>query len=1073
EYNWPHRSLRIAGVAPTQGAICDDINPQNYLAETYESPLYDSDGIPYDEQFNLFSRAWKNRKGVDSIRIVIPTTLHPDSVEYMVFVSLPKSEPEISARIENNSTVVFNGIVRNFQKDIRNIVTYDTSKGASHIKDTILSQKMRLQLYAVTTEKVKEDTGFVTLYRYHPLPLSGFEGYREGAKGIEDILSESSYDPATKILTLNNLRFKASEYLHGTYFFGARIERVDFIIPSQDGEKKIVHSEDSATVVPDTVVLCKAEGRDEIATGTIISSISLQKPQKLTATGSAVDSSINGEDERRVIFVKWQPYYNPMVTAYKIEWKPSGDSLISRKKSAYVSTMSGSYNIVIPNISKHYSKNCPSNLTSLDTATICGDAIDTVPYTSKIFDVIVTPVAYSVDSVTGEYKERVYYQYSDTLYRVTLGIPKGRAINNFTLRIDRREDTLVVPLNKGAQRAVKLISHKFDSSGADPSQYGEYYVRLTAKEGENINLTTTNTPSAGVVGSKFIVSDDTLNTILNFVPITQDLKCKELYSSTCKKFVVDSSGKSIDSINFYSYNGNSCGCQKDKSEAIYQDSVGNEENWSLDPNYRYNNRYKNDPCNGKGDSVVVKRTPYGIYKVYLYALNNGRRSKPVTNRDTGAAVVYDSVYYKVVPQQPFIHSIKPSYLLNGIEDTLSINVSGIDTNYKFKPQLIIKYGNNQIVKEIEKNWLKDAKEHRKDKKDFTNAQYKIYVPITISNSTLDTTIIKVYLVNRDIGNKNDTVKSYSDGYELVLVNSQDIQCNRSYPVEGVRATYAMDYIGMYPVDKGYVGISDTIYILFTELHDRDTFNYKVTFESGSEIINSVKKFVTENKVGVIIPPSINKTKDWRIRVTYTGERALGCKNLSWYSGTFKIIKDIGPINIILSKGGVRVKIDTTKGRDFIRELDRICIYTGTKLTDFATPICEYDDTGFIALESSNWVSVVISERNSGNIRRDTTLWIYIEEKPKLYYTNGDTVPRNFTIMAGDTVIIGRKKDIPSKNPFTASPVRVYSYSFGKGEEIESDTIVFGITEENPLIVRVNYHTFDEKKRAVVKEGGVS
>lgn len=244
-----------------------------------------------------------------------------------------------------------------------------------------------------------------------------------------------------------------------------------------------------------------------------------------------------------------------------------------------------------------------------------------------------------------------------------------------------------------------------------------------------------------------------------------------------------------------------------------------------------------DPCNGNPDTMIIQRTPFDTYKLYLYAINNGKRNNP-TNDSSGYSV-YDSVLFRVVPPRPVLHGVSPYYVLNGRQDSLSLAVSGlwIDSTASFMPAVkvrwIDKYGTpNQTLYPLtnDTSVLRPMKagENHKNWKLGTNAEWEIRFPTaSISIDTTGETYLYVSVVNVAQDIDGDSISTISDEVTVAYVyNPDDIECPASfYGFDEPNSDYVMNWIGNYPSDS--LSPNDSIYVRFTELHDLNPSHYTV------------------------------------------------------------------------------------------------------------------------------------------------------------------------------------------------------------------------------------------------------
>jgi predicted outer membrane repeat protein len=1071
-YDWPHKSLYFIN---PDGNVWDDF-PEHYLPVDSSSHLVDTNGVYYDEQYNTLIRRWVNTAQWKNVKIAAPKIGSKDKFQYTLFASLPAPICSLTVdtiRTSGELKLRFKGQVSHFQGSIRGIPVFDAD---GNVADTLLKQKMRLRLYAVTSDTISVDTGKVIAHSLKELPLYGYEGYGDGVSSLTDLGdSVVNYQPDQKQLSINDLTFNAEKYLSGKYCFAAAVDIIDYVVEDGKGGKKIISesAEDSAMIFREDAVILKKD--NDILSANIKCNQPVTPVQGLTATGSPVTSNWSGEDETRSIFVRWKPDNNPNLSGYRLSWWPSGDNKPSRVQSTFVNASTGKYTITIPNIIGYYEDSCRNDKGFTDTACACDSALDPVLFRADTFDISMIPVTDSVFFKTdsnwrgiGVIRDSVERsQFNDlkdlavTRNGIRLGVSNGSTKNN--LKILSSRDTISVPINESGLASMQVYVDTSNTDSIDASSYGELYAKISGYENGGIPDSIKNSlPAVGTLNTWFTAEHDTIPTVISFSPSSMTWRCKDMYMPTCNKVLMDSLGNVAgDSIN-------GCGCVDTNVHVPYVPA-----DWSYDPNYKNNIRPTNNPCNGSPDDIVRGRTPLGLYKAYIYAINNGRRGtiEPNNPSGPGAPAIYDSVWFRVVPAKPVLHDIKPRYVLNNYHDTLHLNVSGIDT-LSYRPIIRMRYA-GKIMDSIHYSFQStEGFKGSKSADTVTSADAELVLPIHLEdNTTNDTATMMVSVVNR-ANSPDGTVETESDPVPVSFVyNTKDIQCPQNYGEDDKNAQFIMEWIGTYP--KTFT-LKDTITTLFTELHDKNKADYIVSMRNTTthDTLFIRDFWIKDNEIRFKLPPTIMPVaeKQWEVIVAYKGKSidTCGCKDSTFGIGIkFPVLDSLAPPLVVPVAGGFRISTDPNVGRLFNYSIDRICWFIGINPQIWPNQPCDGNDTGFIKMDQSNWVTIKVSDRDGNNVRYFVK-WVEIDKAPVLVTTSGDTLSSGFKAVPGDIVIIKAPKQIPG---FGVEPVTYYNSKFGDGTTvIGRDTLVLTALSRDPLTITVMHNTIDTSGKGKVITG---
>lgn len=309
-------------------------NPTGYIIDTdvshYESLEGDESENPEDKLdesvYNMFARLWVNEEKRENVVFAFPP-LDDDKFQYMVFAGLKPPTTNITVTTDED-TVIFNGSIENFQKDIRTVYKNVRNEvGDITGRDTVMMQKMKLRLYYSTLEPMPNDSGIVEDYAsgFIDIPLNQFENYDKNDTSLING-NEVYYDAANKRLVINNLKWPSSLGTPGRHELRAAVEIIDFVTDDGMGNKTVLDESDIENAMAmreDPVQLINSE-TGEVQIINIENTMPMTAVTGFNATSSAVDSSWNGTDESRSIFLHWNRDENPSVHGYKIEWYPSG-----------------------------------------------------------------------------------------------------------------------------------------------------------------------------------------------------------------------------------------------------------------------------------------------------------------------------------------------------------------------------------------------------------------------------------------------------------------------------------------------------------------------------------------------------------------------------------------------------------------------------------------------------------------------------------------------------------------------------------------------------------------------------
>lgn len=967
-----------------------------------------------------------------------------------------------------------------------------------------------------------------------------------------DYITYDSVTHTIIIDSINGLQWNTMNSGPGKFAFRASVEDLDFVVEDGNGGKVIVPESmpDSASVFTNPPVVLGHPGSRDTLVITVKNQIPITKPEGFTATSSSADTNWIGENEKRSIFLRWKQVRNPALRGYEISWSPTGHNGEHRHTAIIGST--NHYTITIPeldpnmytpdsldaagearvvyriaeidtneyylpgdslNHDKEY-QNSNGNtvylkrMFDLDTVLAVdsvipvrpnrtwGESVDTVYCKADKFDVVITPVIDSLVTVidsnwreTGTIKEEqivksaLLQSLADTVKNVQLGVNRGSTTRNkFTIGFisdssNQALDTVEVPLNTGTIVKTAIITNNIDTSSVDPSSYGELYAKVMDSIADN------QKPGTGLFDTWFDVTRDTLFTNLSFRPVEKDMTCKEMYSNTCSKVKLDATGtvhrdedgKITDTI--YS----SCASECEPSNP--NDSTCED----CDPNSPNNKLSRMDPCNGKPNSLVYEKTPFGTYKVNVYAINNGQRGRPVPD-GTAGPVVYDSLFFKVVPPKPVLHGVSPRYVLSGRNDSLSLAVSGLwlDTNAALQPQACIQWtdlsGRKQEMRiDLEKGRTiipMHADNNNVNWQLSTSADWEAKVSTGDLLIDADGEIqIAVSIINRDTAIGGSVIECRSNDFSVAFVSDPAaIECpDYYYDSDWPNAAYLMKWIGNYPKDPSP---GDTMYVRFTELHDIDEAKFNINLirnkPDGSIDTIPINNYKVEyDGVSVIIPNDIAVTvnREWRLVTNLKQGENNPCKNKWWGQDTGNSFRITPQRAYDIRSYNSGFKIELTKGRPEDRHLDIVEYGIGY---DPASPGVKtssyrhYPEPQLIQMSHSDWVTATIKDKNGGN-ERTIRKWIEIKTIPQLVYTNGEIVPDHFIAIPGDTVII---KSPVSVFTDPAVPEVQNCYSFAECAKVcGMDTIVINSMSKSPLTIERQTSTANGYgKRQFTSEG---
>ena len=419
-----------------------------------------------------------------------------------------------------------------------------------------------------------------------------------------------------------------------------------------------------------------------------------------------------------------------------------------------------------------------------------------------------------------------------------------------------------------------------------------------------------------------------------------------------------------------------------------------------------------DPCHGESDSLVIRRTPFDTYKMYLYAINNGRRRNPVYDT-TGGYAVYDSLLFRVVPPKPILHGVSPHYILHGREDTLSLAVSDLwlDSASAYRPGIRIRwYDKLNAVHETIVNITNDPSilkamvtgERKRDWKLETNAEWEVRLStknLISKSSNVDTTgefDLFVSIVNRDKDVHNSDITCLSNEFRVSYVFEPDsIECpGKFYDSDAPNASYLMDWIGNYPKDS--LSPNDSLYIRFTELHDLNPENYSVMLirhdgaDSDSTPIPEFK--IDYSGISLKLPDTlrISDAKIYEVATKLINGPVSKCLDKTW-SNRFSTVQER---EYSIVKDGNGFRIIAVKGAEY-RHLD-IIRYAIGKIPSPAQVTIGYNHNPpeHVQMSQSNWVTAVIKRKSGKEITIQE--WININI-PQLYDCSGMPVSDNLKL----------------------------------------------------------------------------
>ncbi|HEX2957870.1 MAG TPA: hypothetical protein VHO70_13625 [Chitinispirillaceae bacterium] len=708
--------------------------------------------------------------------------------------------------------------------------------------------------------------------------------------------------------------------------------------------------------------------------------------------------------------------------------------------------------------------------------------IDTTFYKAKRFDITLTPFA-SVDSMytdsnylfKGNIKDLHYIHNvllddsTVTLTNVVLDSNAGLANNNYTIAFKPDApftDTngyykgipVEVPLNMGAVvNAEIVVSNASDS--IVPSRYGEMWARVVpANSGDTVPLNAL--PRTGAFNNYFTVQQkvvDTIITGISFRPIEQTYKCKEMFSSTCRKVKVDSLGN-VDSANVYESCTTGCTPSIKDSNALCSD---------CDPGAKGNKLPMNTPCNGNPDSVIYGRTSFGLYTAYLYVVNNGQRGTPVLD-NTAAPVVYDSIQFKVVPPKPVLHEVRPDYVLENREDTLSLAVSNLWFKDSTARQLNVRLSyvdsvgtNRELYMPVDTTNIRPMRTHEDSSKwkGMTSADWIISVPTkSVRIPGTGEINFRMAVVNTATARNMDTVRSVSNEVTVAYVNNPDyIECPEVYyDPDSSNARFLMDWIGNYPK---FPSPGKEVFVRFTELHDLNPLNYLVYIVrkraglwSDTTYIDTIK--VDYDGIRFKFPDTMKTSNGKDIKIITNlryGSKATNCRFRDWGKNDSMQIIPSRKYEIVQVSNGFYIRNTVVEAEQYVNN-DEIRYYIGKNVFIENLPTAGYyhlaQPPRVVPMSQSGFVTVFAKIQNGGI---DTLQkWIDITNLPYLVKTNGDTVPDNFTAEPGDTLLIYPKQPIMEDRTNTQI---TNLYRFGNSETAaKGDMIILTADARSPLVI---------------------
>ncbi|MFW5959968.1 MAG: hypothetical protein ACOCSE_02480, partial [Chitinivibrionales bacterium] len=933
--------------------------------------------------------------------ILFPGIPEPDTSDIDITVDVE----DIRTDDREDKYAVFNGSVENFKPGIQ-IIEKDTGTGVidTVLKQEHLLNLMYAQLAPKDIDSLKSET---YPFRHVQIPITQFEGYTEGDTSLIQNPSVD-YIEEEERLEVNDLKWRCSNGFPGKLGFSAAIDMRDYIVHDDRGREVVMPLDSAESLnlfCLGREFLKQSQDADSVKIIDNDFEIPLKRVQELTATGSPVDSGWKGDDERRKIFLRWQDEDNPTRSGYRIYVCPSGMEFDSAHTRRFTAGNTNNYSIEIPDIpdslvcmdttdtnnyrgsadvyydttyndSTYYDSLAQKEVTWTDTIykvnwdstvttslpKIYAGSIDTAYYYADSFDVCIAPMKQSIEvreesdwRGTGKtHTDTLIRYYPDMRYADTLrDIPLGQRNlqdaqgnnperNDFSIEFSKdgeeftSGDHVDVPLNRSGEVSARLTvpNTSFDTSGTDASNYGEIFARIdTNSLPDSLKAAM---PSAGAADYYFAV-DDTIIREITFTPVTEDVKCGEMFDNTCEKVVYDDYllEGNADTINTCS----TC-CEGN----ISSDTILHDDEDSCSRNAPENALPRMSPCDGKPDSLIRMRTPYGSYKVYVYAMNSGRRAVP--GQEPGASVI-DSINFRVAPEAPVVHNVFPDRVINrGISnsDTISFavnNIKGIDSG--ITPIAKVKwmdedynldsaYIDNCIFNSMSDTGLYShsglVKNSQGEAEFETQAEYEVlvsfddYIFAQLNSVTSDSllTELKISFLNRDIDFNGDTITSESNSKMVRFVdNADDVECNENMTTDFKNADYAMNWVGVYPK---FPSPGDTVVSYFSDLHDYTEENYKITifnqdttYEDTLDIIK-----ITDYGVLFIIPNEIDNSFTITVQTIISDDnKAEKCQNNKYLQDIFittsRFKKDPNDTSKYLTKydivpepGGFRIRL---------------------------------------------------------------------------------------------------------------------------------------------------------------------
>ncbi len=1110
-FEWPENVLRVVDAESKE----IDFDSADYIP--FEGQGNDTTKELFVNDENAVARLWVNNRNYDSILLILPDIINHSSeqphggFEFMFFAGLKPARIEnFSATVDDTAKtnqVTFNGSVSNFRGRIRNLIRIDST----NTDDTLLKQKMRLKLYYSSISPRPSDTTATKNYFYNliEIPISQFDGYNESHSSLLDN-PNVYYDSINDSLTITNLIWNTDKTAPGKYALRAAVEVIDFVTEDGNGNKIILplDKEDEAPVFKENPVVITYPGNSDPVIFNIVNNLQITKPVGFTATGSEADTNWNKEDETRSIFLRWHMDYNHAVHGYQISWYPSNvnDSLKNVLKRSVFVGKTNNYTITIPDLTANdsiYTDDCSmatgeailicdtvidstvykvqtSSVTSdyiiintdsisdtiyfkhvveYDTSIVpestvvqrpnrlCPSMIDTAYYKASAFDVIITPVVNTTymytDSVRGgisysAIKSEIYSEFSDTIFNAKLAANNGASSNRFKLKLKQNLSTIEVPLNEAKVVDAKILILGKDTTD-NASRYGELWAKVI-----NSSVPANAMPKAGFFNNYFTINDDSIDAMISIKPVEKNMTCKEMFGSTCRKVKVDSVGKYADST---SYQSCISGCPADTGNSDYKQLK------------------MADPCHGESDSLVIRRTPFDTYKMYLYAINNGRRRNPVYDT-TGGYAVYDSLLFRVIPPKPILHGISPHYILHGREDSLSLAVSNlwIDSTAAYRPGIRIRWYDklktaHDTIVTITNNpaILKPmvTGERKRDWKLQTNAEWEVRlstIDLIKKSNNIDTTAefdLFISIINRDKDVHNSNITCISNEFRVSYVfDPNSIECpEKFYDPDAPNASYLMDWIGNYPKDS--LSPNDSLYIRFTELHDLNPAHYSVKLirydGTGSDTTNIYEFKIDYSGISLKLPDTlrISGEKNYEVVTSMINGPVSKCLNRTW-SNRFSTVQER---EYRIVKDGNGFRIIAVKGAAY-RHLD-IIRYAIGKIPSPALVTVGYNHNPpeHVQMSQSNWVTAVIKRKSGKEITIQE--WIDIENIPQLYDRNGMPVPDNFEAEPGEKFFIRS----PLQAFYEQNQTKPYHcYRFSNNDTVHGDVITIKADSRGPVTI---------------------